>query len=439
MKNKLFTILIVLALVAAILPAYKVKAEETGHKHCIFGAQHTEKGDHISDTQTEYSTRLYMKDGKLMMGDGEWETRETALTPYVSYDAYSLESGNYYLDTDLEFSYELIEMPVLFIDGDVNLCLNGHSILLASSQSSVISVIKGKSLTLTDCKGGGNISHKGTYSAGHGITIRGTFNMYGGNITNNFTFGVTNNIADTANNGGGVYNLGTMTVSGDAKISGNGKNSRNYSNAYMGEGGTLTIGGKLTGKIGVSKYDSKVGDVVVTGADADKDYSAIFFSDNFNFDVKHDGNNIVLIPHTHVLGEWEHNGILHWHECGVCSKVLDDAEHTWDEGVITKEPTTDAEGEKTFTCDVCKATKTEAIDKLPVVNDEIQDGSNNSQYTDTSDKNQNNGTTGEQNNDTSAITSPETGDKMNLVLWIALLVVSASTVIGTAVVNRKTI
>ena len=130
MKNKLFTILIVLALVAAILPAYKVKAEETGHKHCICGAQHTEKGDHISDTQTEYSTRLYMKDGKLMMGDGEWETRETALTPYVSYDAYSLESGNYYLDTDLEFSYELIEMPVLFIDGDVNLCLNGHSILL---------------------------------------------------------------------------------------------------------------------------------------------------------------------------------------------------------------------------------------------------------------------------------------------------------------------
>ena len=44
MKNKLFTILIGLAMVAAILPAYKVKAEETGHKHCICGAQHTEKG-----------------------------------------------------------------------------------------------------------------------------------------------------------------------------------------------------------------------------------------------------------------------------------------------------------------------------------------------------------------------------------------------------------
>ena len=34
MKNKLFTILIGLAMVAAILPAYKVKAEETGHMRC---------------------------------------------------------------------------------------------------------------------------------------------------------------------------------------------------------------------------------------------------------------------------------------------------------------------------------------------------------------------------------------------------------------------
>ena len=125
--------------------------------------------------------------------------------------------------------------------------------------------------------------------------------MYGGNITNNFTFGVTNNIADKANNGGGVfiepnctmkmyggtitnnkavsgkdsstgeaieghgggvyvskdsefnmyggeisgnksnltgggvYNLGRMTVSGDAKISGNGKNSRNKKRNMCGQ------------------------------------------------------------------------------------------------------------------------------------------------------------------------------------------------------------
>ena len=31
---------------------------------------------------------------------------------------------------------------------------------------------------------------------------------------------------------------------------------------------------------------------------------------------------------------------------------------------MTKEPTTSAEGERTFTCTVCKATRTEKIDKL---------------------------------------------------------------------------
>ena len=116
MKNKLFTILIGLAMVAAILPAYKVKGGGTGHKHCICGAAYRKRRPNVSDTQTEYSTRLYMKDGKLMMGDGEWEQEKLLLHQMFPYDAYSLESGNYYyLDTDLEFSYELIEMPVLLL------------------------------------------------------------------------------------------------------------------------------------------------------------------------------------------------------------------------------------------------------------------------------------------------------------------------------------
>ena len=39
-------------------------------------------------------------------------------------------------------------------------------------------------------------------------------------------------------------------------------------------------------------------------------------------------------------------------------------EHTWDEGVVTTEPTLDAEGEKTYTCSVCGETKVEPVDKL---------------------------------------------------------------------------
>ncbi len=40
-------------------------------------------------------------------------------------------------------------------------------------------------------------------------------------------------------------------------------------------------------------------------------------------------------------------------------------EHNWDDGVVTKEPTTTEEGVKTYTCIVCDETKTETIEKLP--------------------------------------------------------------------------
>ena len=40
-------------------------------------------------------------------------------------------------------------------------------------------------------------------------------------------------------------------------------------------------------------------------------------------------------------------------------------EHAWNEGEVTKAPEVGVAGEKTFTCTVCEATKTEAIDPLP--------------------------------------------------------------------------
>ena len=52
------------------------------------------------------------------------------------------------------------------------------------------------------------------------------------------------------------------------------------------------------------------------------------------------------------------------HKCDYgCDKVT---EHSWDEGVITKEPTPQDKGEKTYTCTFCKATKTEEIAALGV-------------------------------------------------------------------------
>ncbi len=67
--------------------------------------------------------------------------------------------------------------------------------------------------------------------------------------------------------------------------------------------------------------------------------------------------------HTHgVIGcipvEGGHSDI-----CG-CGYATTAEEHAWGEGVVTQEPTTEAEGVKTYTCSVCKGTKTETIDKL---------------------------------------------------------------------------
>jgi len=40
------------------------------------------------------------------------------------------------------------------------------------------------------------------------------------------------------------------------------------------------------------------------------------------------------------------------------------AEHGWDAGVVTTQPTTSATGVMTYTCDTCETTRTETIDKL---------------------------------------------------------------------------
>lgn len=57
---------------------------------------------------------------------------------------------------------------------------------------------------------------------------------------------------------------------------------------------------------------------------------------------------------------WQHDGTNHWNVYG-CGTIMNKAAHTWNAGVVTKEATCTEPGEKTFTCDVCHATKTEPI------------------------------------------------------------------------------
>jgi hypothetical protein len=64
------------------------------------------------------------------------------------------------------------------------------------------------------------------------------------------------------------------------------------------------------------------------------------------------------------------------HECNRCGSSYKDTEtamiaHTWDAGKVTKEPTYTTAGEKTFTCTVCKTTKTESIDELAYLKGDV--------------------------------------------------------------------
>ncbi len=68
--------------------------------------------------------------------------------------------------------------------------------------------------------------------------------------------------------------------------------------------------------------------------------------------------------HTHTYKtEWSKDVTHHWHACEGedCTDVADKAEHTWNEGEITTEATTEADGVKTYTCTVCAQTKTESV------------------------------------------------------------------------------
>lgn len=64
--------------------------------------------------------------------------------------------------------------------------------------------------------------------------------------------------------------------------------------------------------------------------------------------------------------EWSNNETHHWHACtdNGCKETKDKAEHSWNGGSVTVEPTTEKEGTMLYTCTVCHREKTAKIDKL---------------------------------------------------------------------------
>ena len=220
---------------------------------------------------------------------------------------------------------------------NVVLCLNGHTITGAEDSSKpVITVEEGKTFTLCDCGGEGQIIQVSQYSQG-GVKVEGgTFNLYGGTITRTAAsstdmIGVcvsggtegetaytgTFNLyggAITASIGGGVYVTpynSTFTMSGDVTITGN-KVDVADNNVYLPSNKTITIGATLgTGaKIGViTSGDPTSGNPIQIATDATNeqlDYTKIFTPDvkDKGYTITKDGATLYLSTHEH---SWEYS------------------------------------------------------------------------------------------------------------------------------------
>ena len=148
---------------------------------------------------------------------GHTEADHANMIPWEETDSLPNTAGSYYLTKDVTLKKEW-EVPA-----DITLCLNGKSITLDAAGAVIYKQIYDLTLTLYDCKGSGTITHgtdsTGTTYNGCGVSMySGTFNMYGGAITNN----------SCGSSGGGVYvEHGTFNMSG-------GEISSNTSGYYGG-------------------------------------------------------------------------------------------------------------------------------------------------------------------------------------------------------------
>lgn len=71
--------------------------------------------------------------------------------------------------------------------------------------------------------------------------------------------------------------------------------------------------------------------------------------------------------HTFDMTKWSYDNDKHWHPatCAHTDLKKDEAEHAWNEGVITKPADYGVAGEKIFTCTTCSATRKETISATP--------------------------------------------------------------------------
>lgn len=329
MKKRGLSLFLALALCLTLLPAAAFANGEpetsTLHTHYLCGNAEacSYVGDHNETDKTIFATAIRQDDnGKVWVG-GEPEE--------LPYQCVLSNGGTYYLDSNLVLKgpSALNKVGCIYIDSDVTLCLNGHTITIIDDRDA-FDIRKSMesnppTLTLTDCKNSGKFymhggeisgnnasSNSGSSGGGVHISSGSTFTMTGGSITGN-----------NVGTGGGVYANGSVTVSGAVQITGN-KQGTSASNVYLRSGKTITIGTNhlsSNASIGVTTQNLPANEDIAIATGANLDDKQYFHSDtgeNYLFYVTSDGTICMTTANTHgypICGaSCSHNGSSHTNE-----------------------------------------------------------------------------------------------------------------------------
>ena len=291
MKKRGSSLFLALALCLTLLPAAAFANGEpetsTLHTHYLCGNAEacSHVGGHNETDKTTFATAIRQDDNGKVWAGGEPEE-----LPYQC----ALSKGSYYLATDL-----VLEAPsntqigCIQIMGNVTLCLNGHTITVKANREA-FKITKSvdtpsPTLTLTDCQGGGKITHDSSF-LGNGVNLSENCNfiMYGGSITSNTTWR-SGGVWVQDNSTFTMYG-GSITVSGAVQITGN-KQGTSASNVYLRSGKTITVGTdhlSSNASIGVTTQDppANEGIAIATGANLnDKRYFHSDTGENYLFYV----------------------------------------------------------------------------------------------------------------------------------------------------------
>lgn len=223
---------------------------------------------------------------------------------YDTITEYTLPKGNYYLADNITID------GTIKISGNVNLCLNGHTISTNKVSYAVI-YTQYWNLSICDCTGKGSLKvpnngvtngiqtsadikdksgilylYGGTISGGNcGVNVKGQLYLYGGTITGNSC---------------GVSDAQMITIGGNVKITNN-----TYKNVELSSGKIITIDKSLTkdAQIGITTFpkpsETTPSIQIAAGADGSLKYTDIFKSDMTDYVITQTGTDLYLGIHQH--------------------------------------------------------------------------------------------------------------------------------------------